>query len=358
MKGIAWFKNVRQVSLGLFLGGLVSVSSNAQAADIDLLNVSYDPTREFYQAYNALFAEHWLAESGDTLRVRMSHGGSGRQALSVMQGLNADILSLALAYDIDMVAERTGRLPADWQAQLPHASSPYTSTIVFLVREGNPKGIQDWDDLIRDDVSIITPNPKTSGGARWNYLAAWGHAYIQALGGLSALETAEAAQHEQAEAAARDFVRQLFSRVLLMDTGARGASNTFVERGMGDVLIAWENEALLSLQHLEHNGLELVVPGLSILAEPPVAVMTQNTERRQTTEVANAYVNYLYSEAGQALAAQHFFRPQHPEHLDAEVLSLFQPVTLFRLEQLFGSWQDVHQKHFSNGGVFDQLNRR
>ena len=342
----------------IVISALLCITGSLQAADIDLLNVSYDPTREFYQDYNAHFVDYWQAETGDNVRVRMSHGGSGRQALSVMQGLNADILSLALAYDIDMVAERTGRLPLDWQDQLPHASSPYTSTIVFLVRAGNPKGIQDWDDLIHDDVSVITPNPKTSGGARWNYLAAWGHAYLQSLGGLDKLETADTTAHEQANAAARAFVEQLYGNVLLMDTGARGASNTFVERGMGDVLIAWENEALLSLHHLDQDGLELVVPSLSILAEPPVAVMTGNTERRKTTEVAKAYVDYLYSETGQSLAAQHFFRPQHPELVSTEDLQRFQPVTLFRLEDLFESWHVAQSKHFSNGGIFDQLNRR
>lgn len=354
MKDVTRLNTFRKLGLSL----LLCITGSLQAADIDLLNVSYDPTREFYQMYNARFADHWQAESGDSVRVRMSHGGSGRQALSVMQGLNADILSLALAYDIDMVAERTGRLPSDWQNQLPHASSPYTSTIVFLVRAGNPKGIQDWDDLIRDDVSVITPNPKTSGGARWNYLAAWGHAYLQSLGGLDKLETADTTAHEQANAAARAFVEQLYGNVLLMDTGARGSSNTFVERGMGDVLIAWENEALLSLHHLDQEGLMLVVPSLSILAEPPVAVMTGNTERRQTTEVAKAYVDYLYSETGQSLAAQHFFRPQHPELVSAEDLQRFQPVTLFRLEDLFESWHLAQSKHFSNGGIFDQLNRR
>ena len=354
MKNITRFRYLKRIAATL----LITLSGSTYAADIDLLNVSYDPTREFYQDYNERFAQHWLAKTGDNVRVRMSHGGSGRQALAVMQGLNADILSLALAYDIDMVAERTGRLDANWQEQRPLASSPYTSTIVFLVREGNPKNIQDWDDLIKEDIGIITPNPKTSGGARWNYLAAWGHAYINSLGGIDQLHEANEDAIEIAEQAAREFVAKVYQNVLLMDTGARGSSVSFVERGMGDVLIAWENEALLSLNHLHHSGLEMVIPSQSILAEPPVTVMTGHTDRKGVTEVANAYVEYLYSEEGQRIAARHFYRPQYPELVSNSDLDHFEPITLFKLEHLYPNWTVAQNKHFSNGGVFDQLVRK
>ena len=351
-------KNQRGQLKNILAALLITLPISAYSADIDLLNVSYDPTREFYQDYNERFVDHWRAKTGDTVRVRMSHGGSGRQALAVMQGLNADVLSLALAYDIDMVAERTGRLDKHWQEQLPLASSPYTSTIVFLVREGNPKNIRDWDDLVNENVGIITPNPKTSGGARWNYLAAWGHAYLNAISGIQQLNDADDASRDLAEQSARDFVQKLYSNVLLMDTGARGSSVTFVERGMGDVLIAWENEALLSLNNLSHNGLEIIIPSQSILAEPPVAVMTGNTDRKGSTEVANAYVEYLYSEDGQRIAAQHFYRPQYPELVSPQDLEHFQQINLFKLEDLYPNWSVAQEKHFSNGGVFDQLVRK
>jgi sulfate/thiosulfate-binding protein len=336
----------------------MALAAHTQAADVDLLHVSYDPTREFYQEFNEKFAEHWQASSGDRVRVRMSHGGSGRQALSVMQGLRADILSLALAYDIDMVAERTGLLAPDWQNQFPLSSSPYTSTIVFIVRAGNPKNIQDWDDLIKENISIITPNPKTSGGARWNYLAAWGYAYTQTLGGLNQLPEADEDSIHAANAEAQAFVQRLYANVALMDTGARGASNSFAERGMGDVLIAWENEALLTINNLGDKDFEIIVPSLSILAEPPVSILTGNTERRGTSDVAKAYVDYLYTPEGQALAARHFFRPQHPEYADSADMQRFAALELFRMEQIFDSWLDVQEKHFSNGGLFDQITRR
>ncbi len=354
MSKIGNTKHIKKIAAAV----LISLFSSSHAADVDLLNVSYDPTREFYQEYNERFAHHWLDKTGDKVRIRMSHGGSGRQALAVMQGLNADIVSLALAYDIDMVAERTGRLATDWQTQLPFASSPYTSTIVFLVREGNPKKIQDWDDLIREDIGIITPNPKTSGGARWNYLAAWGHAYLNALGSLDSLKPTDETDLAAAEQTARDFVAKLYNNVLMMDTGARGSSVTFVERGLGDVLIAWENEALLSLNRLNHSGLEIVYPSQSILAEPPVTVVTGNTDPKGTTEVARAYVEHLYSEEGQALAAKHYYRPQHTEKIEPEYLAHFQPVELFRLDALYPNWSVAQEKHFSNGGVFDQITRK
>ncbi|KAA0875477.1 sulfate ABC transporter substrate-binding protein [Nitrincola tapanii] len=327
-------------------------SLSAQARDVDLLHVSYDPTREFYQAYNTLFAEHWRAEKGESVRVRMSHGGSGRQALSVIQGLPADIVSLALAYDIDMIAQQSRRLPATWQQNLPEASAPYHSTVVFLVRKGNPKQIHDWSDLIQEGVEIITPNPKTSGGARWNYLAAWGFALQQEVGDLTQWQSLDLHTRQQAELQAEAFVRQLYQQVLVMDTGARAATNSFVDRGLGDVLLAWENEALMALEQLESGEFELVYPSLSIRAEPPVAVVSRNAERRGTEVIAQAYLEYLYSEAAQTLIAQYHFRSQ--TNLAG---TDFPQLTLFRLEQLYPSWQDAHQAHFASGARFDRLSR-
>jgi sulfate/thiosulfate transport system substrate-binding protein len=309
-------------------------------ADTTLLNVSYDPTRELYQEFNAAFAEHWKQETGGDVTIQTSHGGSGKQARAVIDGLQADVVTLALAYDIDVIAERTDLLPKDWQSRLPEASAPYTSTIVFLVRKGNPKGIKDWDDLVKDGIQIITPNPKTSGGARWNFLAAWGFG-LQKWNGD--------------EAKARDFVAAIYRQVPVLDTGARGSTNTFVQRGIGDVLLAWENEAFLAIEELGPDQFEIVVPSISILAQPPVAVVDGNAGRHGTLEVANAYLEYLYSPAGQALAARHYYRPVHPEHADPADLDRFPDSNLFTIEEVFGGWQEAQAKFFADGGVFDEI---
>jgi sulfate transport system substrate-binding protein len=272
----------------------VLLSGPAQAADRELLNVSYDPTRELYKEYNEAFAAHWKAESGDDLTIRMSHGGSGKQARSVIDGLGADVVTLALEADINAIAEATGKIPADWRGRLPNNNAPYTSTIVFLVRDGNPKGITDWGDLIKDGVDVITPNPKTSGGARWNFLAAWGWAR-QAFNGD--------------ETKAEDYVATLFKHVPVLDTGARGATTTFVERGIGDVLLAWENEAFLALEELGPGKFEIVVPSVSIKAEPPVALVDENAKANETEDVARAYLEYLYEKEGQTIATRHYYRP-------------------------------------------------
>ena len=285
----------------LILAGLLSGLSGAALAQTTLLNVSYDPTRELYAEYDQAFAKYWKAKTGETVTVRQSHGGSGKQARAVIDGLEADVVTLALAYDIDAIAEKTKRLPADWQKARANNSSPYVSTIVFLVRKGNPKGIKDWGDLIKPGVQVITPNPKTSGGARWNYLAAWGYA-LKRPGG--------------SEAKAKAFVAELFKHVPVFDSGARASTNTFVQRGLGDVLLAWENEAFLSVNELGPDKFEIVVPSVSVLAEPPVAVVQGVTDRRGTTKVASAYLDYLYSPAGQKLAAKHYYRPAKPELAD------------------------------------------
>ncbi|CAK0741686.1 sulfate/thiosulfate ABC transporter periplasmic binding protein Sbp [Gammaproteobacteria bacterium] len=308
-------------------------------ADTSLLNVSYDPTREFYQEYNTAFARHWKEKTGEIVIIRQSHGGSGKQARAVIDGLEADIVTLALAYDIDAIAERSGLLPRDWQQRLPDHSAPYTSTLVFLVRKGNPKGIHDWNDLVRPDVAVITPNPKTSGGARWNYLAAWGYALRQ---------------HNGDAAAARDFVTQLYHNVPVLDSGARGATMTFVQRHVGDVLIAWEDEALLAANQWAKDQVELVVPSISILAEPPVAVIDKVAERHGTRTLAQAYLEYLYSPAGQELAAHHYYRPRTPE-VAARHAAIFPHLELFTLEELFGNWTRAHQEHFADGATFDKI---
>nr|WP_132543383.1 sulfate ABC transporter substrate-binding protein [Plasticicumulans lactativorans] len=308
------------------------------AADVSLLNVSYDPTRELYSDYNKAFADYWKTRTGDTVTVKQSHGGSGKQARSVIDGLEADVVTLALAYDIDAVA-RTGLIAADWQQRLGNRSSPYTSTIVFLVRKGNPKGIKDWNDLVKNDVAVITPNPKTSGGARWNYLAAW--AYAQSLPG----GTPESA---------RAFVEKLFKHVPVLDSGARGATTTFVERGIGDVLLAWENEAYLALKELGPDKVEIVVPSISILAEPPVTVVDKVVDKRGTRAVAQAYLEYLYSDAGQELAAKHFYRPSQPA-IAAKYADRFTQLKLVTIDSYFGGWAKAQAEHFADGGTFDQI---
>jgi sulfate/thiosulfate transport system substrate-binding protein len=304
-----------------------------------LLNVSYDPTRELYQEFNQAFAKYWKTKTGETVTIRQSHGGSGSQARSVIDGLQADVVTLALAYDVDAVAQ-SGLIAAGWQKRLPRNSAPYTSTIVFLVRKGNPKGIRDWSDLARPGVAVITPNPKTSGGARWNYLAAWGYALRQP--GAD-------------EAKARDFVARVYRNVPVLDSGARGSTVTFVQRGIGDVLLAWENEARLALAE-SRSPVEIVVPSVSIVAEPPVAVVDTVAARKGTKAVAEAYLSYLYSPEGQDIAAKHFYRPSDPAAAAKHAAS-FPKVNLFTIDQVFGGWQQAQKKHFADGGIFDQIYR-
>ena len=308
------------------------------ARDVTLLNVSYDPTRELYQDFNKAFAAHWKAKTGDHVTVRQSHGGSGKQARSVIDGLDADVVTLALAYDIDELAAKGRLIPPDWQKRLPKDSSPYTSTIVFLVRKGNPKGIRDWGDLVKPGVEVITPNPKTSGGARWNYLAAWGYAL----------------RKHGSEDKARDLLQRMFKNVPILDTGARGSTVTFVERGIGDVLIAWENEALLAVRELGKDRFEIVMPSISILAEPSVAVVDKVAARHKTTEVARAYLEYLYTPEGQEIAAKHYYRPRLASVL-AKYADRFPKVTLLTIDADFGGWAAAQKKHFDNGAEFDRI---
>ena len=309
------------------------------AKDVTLLNVSYDPTRELYQEYNAAFAKHWKAKTGDTVTVKQSHGGSGKQARSVIDGIDADVTTLALAYDIDEIAQRAKLLPTDWQKRLKHNSSPYTSTYIFLVRKGNPKGIKDWGDLIKPGVSVITANPKTSGGARWGYLAAHGYALKQPGGN---------------DAKAREFVAKLFQNVPVLDSGARGSTVTFAERGQGDVLLAWENEAHLSLKEFGADKFDIVYPPTSILAEPPVALVDKVVDKRGTREVATAYLEYLYSPEGQEIAARNFYRPID-DKVRAKYAKNFPAVKLFTIDEVFGGWTKAQKTHFADGGVFDQI---
>ena len=311
----------------------------AQPTPVTLLNVSYDPTRELYKDFNAAFARDWKARTGQEVSVRQSHGGSGKQARSVIDGLEADVVTLALAYDIDALHDIARLIPADWQKRLPNNASPYTSTIVFLVRKGNPKKITDWADLVRPGISVVTPNPKTSGGARWNYLAAWGYALRK---------------NGKDEAKARDFVKALLGNVAVLDSGARGATVSFTERGIGDVLIAWENEACLSLQEFGKDKFEIVTPSISILAEPPVSVVDKVVDRRGTRKVAEAYLQYLYSPAGQDIAGKNFYRPRD-KAVAARYAKQFGPVNLFTIDEVFGGWTVAQKKHFADSGVFDQI---
>lgn len=333
-------------------------SAHAAAAGDELLNVSYDPTREFYTAFNKAFAKHWSAEHKETVTIRQSHGGSGKQARAVIDGLEADVVTLALAYDIDAIAKHAGLIAADWQKRLPHNSAPYTSTIVFLVRRGNPKDIRDWGDLVKPGVQIVTPNPKTSGGARWNYLAAWGYVLKRELGDFTKLRDPAAADAvKAAEGKAREFVTELFRRVPVLDSGARGSTTTFVQRGIGDVFLSWENEAFLAISELGPEKFEIVVPSVSILAEPPVAVVDRNVDRHGTREVAEAYLRHLYSPAGQRLAAKHYYRPVSPEHADAADRERFPKLELFTVDEVFGGWERAQAAHFDDGGLFDQIYR-
>ena len=311
----------------------------AQAADITLLNVSYDPTRELYQDYNTAFSKYWKAKTGDNVTIKASHGGSGKQARAIIDGLDADVATLALAYDVDQLYEKGKLIPKDWQKRLPHNSAPYTSTIVFLVRKGNPKKIKDWDDVVKPGVSVITPNPKTSGGARWNYLAAWAYALKK---------------NNNDETKAKEFVAKLFKNVPVLDTGARGATTTFVERGIGDVLLAWENEAFLAQKELGPDKFEIVVPSLSILAEPTVSLVDKVVDKRKTRAVANAYLEYLYSEEGQEIAAQNYYRPTL-ESVAKKYEGKFPKVNLVKIDEVFGGWQKAQKTHFADGGTFDEI---
>lgn len=323
---------------GFALAGLALVGPAAQAADVSLLNVSYDPTRELYEDYNKAFAAYWQKKTGDKLTVKQSHGGSGKQARTVIDGLPADVVTLALAGDIDAIATNGKLLPLNWQSRLPHNASPYTSTIVFLVRKGNPKGIKDWGDLVKPGIAVVTPNPKTSGGARWNYLAAWAWALKQPGG---------------SEQTAKDYTRKLFKNVPVLDTGARGATTTFVQRGIGDVLLAWENEAFLSIKELGPDKVEIVVPSLSILAEPPVAVIDKVVLRRGTRDVATEYLKYLYSPEGQEIIARHYYRPID-QNVAAKYAKTFPQLNLVTIKD-FGGWAQAQKVHFADGGVFDQI---
>jgi sulfate transport system substrate-binding protein len=327
---------LKKISQSLLAFALLSPA--AFAADITLLNASYDPTRELYQDFNLAFAKQWKAKTGDNVTVKQSHGGSGKQARTVIDGLEADVVTLALAYDIDAIAER-GLVNQQWQKRLAHNSSPYTSTIVFLVRKGNPKGIKDWADLVKPGISVITPNPKTSGGARWNYLAAWGYA-IKQPGGT--------------EASAKDFIGKLFKNVPVLDSGARGATTTFVERGIGDVLLAWENEALLAIKELGPDKVQIISPSVSILAEPPVALVDKVADRRGTRKVAEAYLQYLYSDEGQEIAAKNYYRPTAPKVL-AKYSAQYPKVKLFTIDEVSGNWTKSQKTHFADGGLFDQI---
>lgn len=329
-----------QFSLRTRLLGLsLSLFSLPVLAGATLLNVSYDPTRELYQDINAKFAQQWQAKTKQPLEIKQSHGGSGKQARSVIDGLEADVVTLALAYDIDQIAQKGQLLPENWQARLPHNSSPYTSTIVFLVRKGNPKNIKDWNDLVKPGTQVITPNPKTSGGARWNYLAAWAYALKQPGGN---------------DAKARAFVESLYKNVPVLDSGARGSTTTFVERGIGDVLLAWENEAFLAVKELGPDKVEIVVPSISILAEPPVTVIDQNADKHGTRKIAEAYLNYLYTPEAQEIIAKNWYRPINPQ-VAAKYARSFPKIDLVTIEKPFGGWQKASKIHFADGGIFDQL---
>lgn len=318
---------------------VASFASAAYAADITLLNVSYDPTRELYQDYNAAFAKHWKAQTGDTVTVKQSHGGSGKQARAVIDGLEADVVTLALAGDVDQLHANGNLVPADWAKRLPNNSAPYTSTIVFLVRKGNPKGIKDWSDLAKDGVDVITPNPKTSGGARWNYLAAWGYALKQPGGD---------------DATAKDFVSKVYRNTKVLDTGARGSLTTFTERGIGDALISWENEAYLAAKELGADKFEIITPTISILAEPSVSVVDKVIDKRNTRKVAEGYLTYLYSAEGQDIAGKHYYRPRD-EKAAEKYKAQFSNVTTFTIDDVFGGWTKAQETHFKDGGVFDQI---
>ena len=345
----------KRIALAAALWSALTGAGVVAAKDISLLNVSYDPTRELYEAYNPVFAEYWKAKTGDTVKINQSHGGSGKQARAVIDGLGADVVTLALADDINAIAKHTQKIPADWQTKLPGNSAPYTSTIVFLVRKGNPKAIKDWGDLVKADVQVITPNPKTSGGARWNYLAAWGWALKKELGDLKAAKNTNDPKVQAAQKKAQAYVAELYQHVPVLDSGARGSTVTFAERGLGDVLITWENEAFLSLKEFGADKFDIVIPSISILAEPPVAVVEANAKEHGTADVAKAYLDYLYSPAGQKIAAKNFYRPIKPELADKVDVERLKKFPLFTLDEVFGSWPQATAAHFADGAVFDQI---
>jgi sulfate transport system substrate-binding protein len=327
------------IALSALAAAALPAAAQGTPKPVTLLNVSYDPTRELYEEYNKAFAGYWKGKSGQDVTIRQSHGGSGKQARSVIDGLGADVVTLALAYDIDQIADKGGLLPANWQSRLPNNSSPYTSTIVLLVRKGNPKGIKDWADLAKPGVSVITPNPKTSGGARWNYLAAWAWALRQPGGN---------------DASAKEFVARLYKNVPVLDAGARGSTTTFVERGIGDVLIAWENEALLAIKELGPGKFEIVAPSLSILAEPPVALVDKVAGKHGTKAVAQAYLQYLYTDAAQEIVAKNFYRPRN-QAVAAKYATQFPPMNLVTVNDVFGGWKKAQEIHFADGASFDQI---
>jgi sulfate transport system substrate-binding protein len=331
--------NISNKHLTVIAAALAFSLAGVFAKDIKLLNVSYDPTRELYQDFNTAFARHWKERTGDTVTLQQSHGGSGKQARAVIDGLEADVVTLALAYDVDAIAEKARLFPADWQKRLPNNSAPYTSTINFLVRKGNPKGIKDWNDLIKPGVSVVTPNPKTSGGARWNFLAAWGFA-LKKYGGD--------------EAKAREFVAKLYKNVPVLDSGARGATTTFVQREIGDVLISWENEAFLAVKEFGVDKFEIITPSVSILAEPPVTVVDKVAKKHGTQAVAQAYLEYLYSDEGQDIAGKNFYRPRS-QTAAAKYAGQFSEMKLFTIDEVFGGWQKAQKTFFNDGGIFDEI---
>ena len=330
--------NFRQLLRGIAVGAVLAAALPAAHADVTLLNVSYDPTRELYQEYNAAFAKHWKSINKENVTINQSHGGSGKQARAVIDGLDADVVTLALGYDVIALAEKN-LIPADWQKRLPNNASPYTSTIVFLVRKGNPKQIKDWNDLIKPGIGIVTPNPKTSGGARWNYLAAWAYELKQPGGN---------------DDKAREFVGKLFKNVKVLDSGARGATTSFTERGIGDVLLAWENEAYLAVKELGPDKFDIVTPSLSILAEPPVSVVDKVVDKKGTRKIATAYLEYLYSPEGQEIAAKNYYRPRDAK-VAAKYAKQFGKVNLFTIDEVFGGWEKAQKAHFADGGSFDKI---
>ncbi len=346
-------------ALVLLAGVFGGCGASSEKNTVQLLNVSYDPTRELYRDFNQAFAKHWKQQTGQTVEIRMSHGGSGKQARGVIDGLEADVVTLALAYDVDAIRRKAGLIPEGWQTRLPHNSAPYASTIVFLVRKGNPKGIKDWGDLIKPGVEIVTPNPKTSGGARWNYLAAWGYVLKRELGDLAKLHDPKAADAvAKANEKAKEFVKDLFHNVKVLDTGARGSTMTFVQRGIGDVLLAWENEAFLSIRELGPDKFEIVVPSISILAEPSVAVVDKVAEKHGTRAAAEAYLKYLYAPAGQTAAAETLLPAARYGRVPEEYLKQFPKVELFTIDDVFGGWDKAQAEHFDDGGVFDQISQK
>jgi sulfate/thiosulfate-binding protein len=336
--------NMRKSILGLLVSLLVLVPAAVQAQSLTLLNVSYDPTRELYREFNAAFVKYWKAKTGQTVSVRQSHGGSGAQARAVIDGLDADVVTLAMESDIDAIARNSGKIPADWRKRLPNNSSPYTSTMVFLVRKGNPKNLKDWDDLVKPGVQVITPNPKTSGAARWNYLAAWAFA---------------AEKFEGDAGKVKDFVRTLYRNVPVLDTAARGSTTTFVQRGIGDVLLAWENEAFLAIKELGPDKFEIVVPSVSTLAEPAVALVDGNAEKKGSKPIAQAYLEFLYAAEGQKIAAKNYYRPAKPDLADPEDVKRFPKIKLITIDdKLFGGWAQAQPQHFGDGGVFDEIYKK